>query len=89
VLELNTGDDPPFPRPIPDEQARFERDVIFGMIRSLEAIKDAGYSDRQTLTSFLANPLMDQDNRTKMLKRLHGDAKLKLRLMQQQRRSEI
>jgi hypothetical protein len=73
--------------PIPDEQARFERDVIFGMIKSLESVKDAGYSDWQTLTSFLSNLLMDQDNPVKMLKRLHDDVKLKLRMMQQQRRS--
>ena len=79
----------PIPRPIADEQARFERDVIFGMLKSLESVKDAGYSDWQTLTSFLANLLMDQDNPTKMLKRLHDDVKLKLHLMQQQRRSEM
>jgi hypothetical protein len=80
---------PPIPRTIPDEQALFERDVIYDMIRSLESVKNAGYSDWQTLTSLLANLLMDQDNPAKMLKRLHDDMKLKLRLMQQQRRGEM
>jgi hypothetical protein len=80
---------PPIPRTIPNKQAHFERDVIFVMIKSLESVRDAGYSDWQTLTSFLANLLMDQDNPTKMLKRLHDDVKLKLRLMHQQRRSEM
>jgi hypothetical protein len=79
----------PVPRPIPDDQARFERDVIFGMLKSLESVKDAGYSDWQTLTSFLANLLMDQDNPPKMLKRLYDDVRVKLRLMQQQRRCEM
>ena len=74
------------PTPIPDEQARFERNVIFVMIKSLESVKDAGYSDWQTLTSFLANLLLDQDNPNKMLKRLHDDVKLKMRVMQQQKR---
>ena len=68
-------------------KACFERDIIFGMIKLLESVKDAGYSDWQTLTSFLANLLMDQDNPAKMLKRLHDDVKRKLRLMQQQRRA--
>ena len=72
--------------PIPDEQASFERNVIFVMIKSLESVKDAGYSDWQTLTSFLANLLLDQDNPNKMLKRLHDDVKLKMRVMQQQKR---
>jgi hypothetical protein len=71
----------PIPRPIPEERARFERVVIFEMIKSLESVKDAGYSDWQTLTSFLSNLLMDQDNPTKMLKRLYDGVKLKLRLM--------
>ena len=53
------------PTPIPDEQASFERNVIFVMIKSLESVKDAGYSDWQTLTSFLANLLLDQDTPTK------------------------
>jgi hypothetical protein len=74
------------PRPIPEEQASFERNAIFVMIKSLESVKDAGYSDWQTLTSFLANLLLDQDNPNKMLKRLHDDVKLKVRLMQQQKR---
>src|ERR1700693_5468909 len=73
------------PTPIPDEQARFERNVIFVMIKSLESVKDAGYSDWQTLTSFLANLLLDQNNPKKMVKRLHDDVKLKMRLMQQQK----
>lgn len=54
----------PIPRPIPDEQDRFERDVIFGMMKLLESVKDAGYRDWQSLTSFLANILTDQDNPT-------------------------
>ncbi len=73
------------PTPIPHEQARFERNVIFVMIKSLESVKDAGYSDWQTLTSFLANSA-GQDNPNKMLKRLHDDVKLKMRVMQQEKR---
>ena len=51
-------------------------------------MKDAGYSDWQTLTSFLANLLLDQDSPNKMLKRLHDDVKLKMRVMQQQKRMQ-
>jgi hypothetical protein len=51
----------------------------------LRDLRDAGHSDWQTLTSFLANLLMDQDNPPKMLKRLAADVKLKLNMMRQMR----
>ena len=35
----------------------YERTVIFDMIRTLEQVKERGYSDWQTLTSFLARML--------------------------------
>ena len=63
------------PRPIPEEQAVYERPVIFDMINSLEQVKERGYSDWQTLTSFLANLLLDQDNPRKMLKQLTDDVR--------------
>jgi hypothetical protein len=78
----------PFPRPIPEEQAAFERTVIFGMIKTLEQVKEQGYSDWQTLTSFIANLLLDQDNPRKMLKQLTDDVKLKVDLMRDMRRKE-
>ena len=58
----------PILRPIPEEQAAYERTVIFDMIKTLEQVKEQGYSDWQTLTSFIANLLLDQDNAHKMLK---------------------
>ena len=47
----------PILRPIPEEQAAYERTVIFNMINILERAQ--GYSDWQTLTSFIANLLLD------------------------------
>ena len=49
----------PILRPIPEEQAAYERAVIFDMNKTLENVKKQGYSDWQTLTSFIANLLLD------------------------------
>jgi hypothetical protein len=62
-----------------------EREIIFAMMMMLRDLRDAGHSDWQTLTSFLANLLMDQDNPLKMLKQLAADVKLKLNMMRQMR----
>ena len=78
----------PILRPIPEKQAAYERTVIFDMIKTLEHVKEQGYSDWQTLTSFLANLLPDQDNPRKLLKQLMDDEKLKLNLMRDMRRKE-
>jgi hypothetical protein len=78
----------PIPRPIPEDQEAYERTVIFYMIETLEHVKEQGYSDWQTLTSFLANLLLDQDNPHKMLKKLTNDVKLKVNLMGDMRRKE-
>jgi hypothetical protein len=78
----------PILRPIPEEQAAYERTVIFDMINTLEQVKEQGYSDWQTLTSFLANLLLDQDNPRKLLKQLTDDVKLKVNLMRDMRRKE-
>ena len=78
----------PILRPIPEEQAAYERTVIFDMIKTLEHVKEQGYSDWQTLTSFIANFLLDQDNPRKMLKQLTDDVKLKVSLMCDMRRKE-
>ena len=65
------------------EQEAAERAVIFQMLKSLEELQEAGHSDWQVLTSFLANLLIDQDSPQKMLKRLMTDVKLKLSVMRQ------
>jgi hypothetical protein len=78
----------PILRPIPEEQAAYERTVIFDMIKTLEQVKVQGYGDWQTLTSFIANLLLDQDNAHKMLKQLTDDVKLKVNLMRDMRRRE-
>ena len=75
-------------RPIPEEQAAYERAVIFDMIKTLEHVKEQGYSDWQTLTSFIANLLLGQDNSHKMLKQLTDDVKLKVNLMRDMRCKE-
>jgi hypothetical protein len=75
-------------RPIPEEQAAYERAVIFDMIKTLEHVKERGYSDWQTLTSFLANLLLDQDNPRKPLNQLTDDVKLKVNLLRDMRRRE-
>jgi hypothetical protein len=67
------------------QQEAAEREIIFVMITMLRDLRDAGHSDWQTLTSFLANLLMVQDNPPKMLKRLAADVKLKLNMMRQMR----
>ena len=53
----------------PDHEA-FERGVVWTMYTALQSVRDEGYSDWQTLTSFFANLLLDQDNPHKMLKQL-------------------
>ena len=63
------------------EQEQAERAVIFGMIQALEALSQAGHSDWQVLTSFIANLLIDQDDPQKMLRQLTGDVRLKLQIM--------
>jgi hypothetical protein len=65
------------------QQEAAEREIIFAMIMMLRDLRDAGHNDWQTLTRFLANLLMDQDNPPKMLKRLVADVKLKLNMMRQ------
>ncbi len=78
----------PIFRPVPEQQAAYERTVIFDMIKTLENVKEQGYSDWQTLTSFIANLLLDQDNPHKMLKQLMDDVKLKVSLMRDMCRKE-
>jgi hypothetical protein len=78
----------PILRPIPEEQAAYERTVIFDMIKTLEQVKERGYSDWQTLTSLIANLLLDQDNPRKLLNQLTDDVKLKVNLMRDMRRRE-
>jgi hypothetical protein len=78
----------PILRPIPEEQAAYERNVILGMITTLEHVKEQGYGDWQTLTSFVANLLLDQDNPRKMLKQLTDDVRLKMNLMRNMRRNK-
>jgi hypothetical protein len=68
------------------QQEDAEREIIFAMIMMLRDLRDAGHNDWQTLTSFLANLLVDQDNPPKMLKRLAGDVKLKLNMMRPMRK---
>jgi hypothetical protein len=58
------------------------------MIMMLRDLRDAGHNDWQSLTSFLANLLMDQDNPPMMLKRLAADVKLKLIMMRQMRTTQ-
>ena len=65
------------------QQEAAEREIIFAMIMMMRDLRDAGHNDWQTLTSFLANLLMDQDNPPRMLKRLAADVKLKLNMMRQ------
>ena len=67
------------------QQEQAEREIIFAMMMMLRDLRDAGHGDWQTLTSFLANLLMDQDNPPKMLKQLTADVKLKLNMMRQMR----
>jgi hypothetical protein len=67
------------------QQEAAEREIIFAMMMMLRDLRDAGHSDWQTLTSFLANLLMDQDNPQRMLRQLAADVKLKLNMMRQMR----
>ena len=70
------------------QQEAAEREIIFAMIMMLRDLRDAGHNDWQTLTSFIANLLMDQDNPPKMLKRLVAYVKLKLNMMRQMRTTQ-
>jgi hypothetical protein len=63
------------------EHEQHERDIIFAMIMMLRDLWDAGYSDFQTLTSFLANLCMDQSDPMEMLRSINENTKLKLRMM--------
>jgi hypothetical protein len=56
------------------------------MYKALESLRDRGYSDWQTLTSFLANLLIDQDNPHRMLKTLVDETRLKINMMRDERR---
>jgi hypothetical protein len=67
------------------QQEAAEREIIFAMMMMLRDLRDAGHSDWQTLTSFLANLLIDQDNPQGMLRQLAADVKLKLNMMRQMR----
>jgi len=75
--------------PIPPAQDAFERDVVWTMYQALQSVRDEGYSDWQTLTSFFANLLLDQDNPHQMLKQLADDTRKKLNFIRDQRRREI
>jgi hypothetical protein len=75
--------------PIPPDQEAFERDVVWTMYQTLRSVRDEGYSDWQTLTSFFANLLLDQDNPHKMLRQLFDDTKTKLDFPRNQRRCEM
>ena len=70
-------------RPIPPDQESFEREVVWTMYSALQSVRDAGYNDWLTLTSFFANLLLDQDNPHRMLKKLFDDTKLKLNVMRE------
>jgi hypothetical protein len=63
------------------EQEQNEREIILAMLMMLRDLRDAGYSDFQTLTSFLANLCMDQRDAMKMLRSVSENVKLKLRVM--------
>jgi hypothetical protein len=75
--------------PIPPDQEAFERDVVWTMYTALQSVRDEGYSDWQTLTSFFASLLLDQDNQHKMLKQLFDDTKTKLNFIRDQRHREM
>ena len=51
----------------------------------LRDLRDTGHSDWQTVTSFLANFIMDQDNPQSTLRQSAADVKLKLNMMRQTR----
>ena len=75
-------------RPIPPDQEAFEREVVWTMYSALQSVRNAGYNDWQTLTSFFANLLIDQDNPHKMLKQLFDNTKAKLSVIHDQQRRE-
>jgi hypothetical protein len=59
------------------------------MYQMLRSVRDEGYSDWQTLTSFFANLLLDQDNPHKMLRQPFDNTKTKLDFLRNQRRREM
>jgi hypothetical protein len=59
------------------------------MYTALQCVRDERYNDWQTLTSFFANLLLDQDNPHNMLKQLFDDTKTKLNFIRDQRRREM
>jgi hypothetical protein len=63
------------------EQEQHERDIIFAMMMMLRDLRNAGCSDFQTLTSFLANLCMDQPHPMEMLRSISENVKLKLRVI--------
>lgn len=63
------------------EQEQHEREIIFAMMMMLRDLRDAGYSDFQTLTSFLANLCMGQPDPMAMLRSISENTKLRLRMM--------
>jgi hypothetical protein len=75
-------------RPIPPDQEAFERDIVWTMYSALQSVRNAGYNDWQTLTSFFANLLLGQNNPHKMLKQLFDDTKAKLSFIRDQQRRE-
>jgi hypothetical protein len=75
-------------RPIPPDQEAFERDIVWTMYSALQSVRNAGYNDWQTLTSFFANLLLGQNNQHKMLKQLFDDTKAKLSFIRDQQRRE-
>ena len=58
------------------------------MYSALLSVRNAGYNDWQTLTSFFANLLIDQDNPRRKLKQLFDDTKAKLSFIRDQQRRE-
>jgi hypothetical protein len=58
------------------------------MYSALQSVRNAGYNDWQTLTSFFANLLLGQNNPHKMLKQLFDDTKAKLSFIRDQQRRE-
>jgi hypothetical protein len=74
--------------PIPADREAFECNIVCTMYTALKSVRNEGYNDWQTLTSFFANLLVDPDNPHKMLRQLFDDTKAKLNIMRDQRRRE-
>jgi hypothetical protein len=58
-----------------------ERDFIAAMMTMLRDLQALGYSDFQTITSFLTNLCVDQPDPLGMLREITENTKLKLRTM--------